>query len=1449
MSNKNKSKYRVVVILGMHRSGTSALTRSLSLLGVDLGDNLIPGIKDNNEKGFFEDVEINSFNNELLIFLNSSWDHLALIDEEVLLQDRLAPFKMRACEILRAKIGGRPFGIKDPRIARLLPFWNDVFDHLDLEVNYIIAVRHPISVAQSLHRRDDFVLEKGYYLWMQHVLLAVQGSSGYKRIVVDFDLLMGNAQFQLSRISKAFDLPFDNKCDEFLKYDSEFLEDRLRHTKYEFEDLSIFPEIPHHLYETYDLMLRFSRNEEDINSDKSLKEFNLLFSGLQSMRPALAYMASMDVGLKKREERIAQLNQDIAHRDQNIELEKLLEKVLQSNSWRITKPFRFIRRNLASNPLATIRPHAARRAHSAWHTLPLSTSNKQKLKNTAFSYLSFLFRQTESYQRWKKNGLYIKNDLDIDSESLNDHTSDITYSHESTNQYIPRLNTQPFKNYSVKLICFYLPQFHPIPENDAWWGDGFTEWTNVKPAAPQFEGHYQPHVPGELAYYNLLDPSVQHRQVELAKLYGIGGFCFYFYWFGGKRLLEKPIENYLNDKSLDLPFCLCWANENWSRRWDGLDSELLIAQQYSPEDDLAFIEHVAQYMHDSRYIRINGKPLLIVYRPNLLPSARDTAERWRNWCSQNGIGPIYLAYTQSFENVDPAVYGFDAAIEFPPNNSSPPDITDHVVPIVENFQSTVYDWRIFVKRSEAYHSPDYMLFRSVCPSWDNTARRKNKGTIFHHASPKLFTEWLTNAFVDTMTRIENKDEQIVFVNAWNEWAEGAHLEPDLRYGYAWLQAIRDAHQAVMSRKKRIVVVAHDAHPHGAQILCLNIVRYFKEYFSIDVDLIMLGEGPLTDKYAQYATVHQLNLDAVDQASIDTLLDGLRKQGAQAAIVNTAVAGNIIPHLNRFNFDIVTLVHEMPGVLKEYGGHGLNQQSTNIANMADRIVFAAEQVKEGFESFLGRSVSQAVIRPQGLYLRSLLREGIDKETVRTRVRQKLGLPKNARIIMCAGYADHRKGFDFFVRACMSVIQRLPNTYALWVGHLDQIFVDQSLAPATAEGIKERFIFTGLVEQPQEYFLAADLYALTSREDPFPSVVMEALDALTPVVAFRGCGGFENLLKRDCGVLVPPEDTEAFAEALIELLQDPQCARMLAETGRNIVETELSFRHYLFDLMSFARLSIPKVSVVVPNYNYEKYIRQRLDTVAHQTYPIFELIVLDDCSPDNSVAVIQEFLKGCQLPHRLEINEHNSGSVFRQWQKGVEMARGDLIWIAEADDLAEPEFLERLVPFFNDPKVVLAYTQSKQIDENDNILADDYLAYTNDVGEYWRQDYVVAGQQEIKRALCIKNTIPNVSGVLFRRTAINDVLTTHGQELIQYRVAGDWLLYLRLAMMGNLAFSANSLNLHRRHIHSVTQVHNHLDEVISLQAFAAQLVDLDESQLAAISAYQEKLRDHFAQAEAM
>ncbi|MDW7643565.1 MAG: glycoside hydrolase family 99-like domain-containing protein, partial [Desulfuromonadales bacterium] len=507
----------------------------------------------------------------------------------------------------------------------------------------------------------------------------------------------------------------------------------------------------------------------------------------------------------ERDGQLENLHHLVAERDgQIIALKCKFKEVLNSKSWTLTAPLRNFRRVLTRAVKCSLWNQIITVVKKIWHSFPIPTQAKEKLKGILFTHAPFMFRHMVAYKNW------------IDHQSLvvdNAQNPLIPETVQSAEGYVPLLQATPLEDKPVKLICFYLPQFHPIPENDEWWGEGFTEWTNVQPAQPQFVGHYQPHIPGELGYYNLLEPLVQRRQVELAKLYGISGFCFYFYWFGGTRLLEAPIENYLHDRSLDLPFCLCWANENWSRRWDGLESDILISQKHSPEDDIEFIAHVTRYMKDDRYIRIDGKPLLLVYRPSLLPAARETVKRWRGWCLENEIGEIYLAYTQSFENMDPSTYGFDAAIEFPPNNSAPPNITNSVKRKADgDFLGEVYDWRVFVERSKNYNDPGYKLFRSVNPGWDNTARKKNKGNIFLNNTPQGYQEWLHNAIIDTQRRFVNADERVVFINAWNEWAEGAHLEPDQRNGYAYLEATRMAQvrttHCMLPDSKSIAIIIH-----------------------------------------------------------------------------------------------------------------------------------------------------------------------------------------------------------------------------------------------------------------------------------------------------------------------------------------------------------------------------------------------------------------------------------------------------------------------------------------------------------------------------------------------------------------------------------------------------------------------------------------------------------------
>jgi GT2 family glycosyltransferase len=343
----------------------------------------------------------------------------------------------------------------------------------------------------------------------------------------------------------------------------------------------------------------------------------------------------------------------------------------------------------------------------------------------------------------------------------------------------------------IKLIAFYLPQFHPIPENDLWWGKGFTEWTNVTKAKPNFEGHYQPQLPADLGFYDLRVPEVREEQANLAKKYGIYGFCYYYYWFNGKRLLHTPLDEVLKTGKPDFPFCICWANENWTRCWDGGNSELLMAQQHSHEDDLNFIKNLVPAFNDKRYIRINSKPLLLIYRADLLPNPQKTTEIWRNHCLKEGIGEIFIAYTQSFSLAKClSVSGFDAGVEFPPHNLGPTiPVPDHN--INTNFSGVYYDYKDIVHNFINKPHSKFNIFRSVLPSWDNTARRQNNSHIIINSTPEYYEKWLKNIVNETRA-FKFGDEKIVFIVAWNEWAEGNYLEPNTKYGHKYLEATKNA---------------------------------------------------------------------------------------------------------------------------------------------------------------------------------------------------------------------------------------------------------------------------------------------------------------------------------------------------------------------------------------------------------------------------------------------------------------------------------------------------------------------------------------------------------------------------------------------------------------------------------------------------------------------------------
>lgn len=378
------------------------------------------------------------------------------------------------------------------------------------------------------------------------------------------------------------------------------------------------------------------------------------------------------------------------------------------------------------------------------------------------------------------------------------HGSDSMTSHNGTSR--------------VRLLAFYLTQFHPTPENDRWWGRGFTEWTNVTKATPLFNDHYQPYLPADLGFYDLRLAETRRDQIDLAKQYGIDGFCYHYYWFSGTRILNQPLDAMLADQSHDMPFCLCWANENWTRRWDAAEHEILIAQKYQPEDDINFIKSLIPFFNDPRYVRLNGAPVLIVYRPQHLPNAKRTLATWQDYCREIGIPKIHLVAALTHGNEDYAQYGFDSGVEFPPHNLKTGNV-NHRISFHAPFHGNVMEYHNVAQSflDHVYRHRD--VFRTVFPSWDNTARTGSRALIHLNGTPENYEYWLAESIRRTKRDFPDED-RFVFINAWNEWAEGCHLEPGRRYGLGFLEATLRAKSGLST----LTDFSHKSLPAAAEII-------------------------------------------------------------------------------------------------------------------------------------------------------------------------------------------------------------------------------------------------------------------------------------------------------------------------------------------------------------------------------------------------------------------------------------------------------------------------------------------------------------------------------------------------------------------------------------------------------------------------------------------------------
>ncbi|HUU34986.1 MAG TPA: glycoside hydrolase family 99-like domain-containing protein, partial [Vicinamibacterales bacterium] len=1000
---------------------------------------------------------------------------------------------------------------------------------------------------------------------------------------------------------------------------------------------------------------------------------------------------------------------------------------------------------------------------------------------------------------------------------------------------------QPATNLAalVKLIAFYLPQYHPIPQNDAWWGRGFTEWTNVSKAVPQFVGHYQPHLPGELGFYDLRVPDVQRRQVELARQYGLAGFCFYYYWFGGTRLLERPLQQFMADPAIDFPFCVCWANENWTRRWDGREDHVLMSQDHGHDRDAEFMVDLEPALRHKNYIRINGRPVVLVYRPLLLPDPAATATRWREHCQRVGLGNPFLVATHSFDSVDPLTIGFDAAVEFPPNTGGrelPMDITSSLVTGHANYAGTVYRyddmWRGRLERP----APAYPFFRGVCPGFDNEARRPGNGSTYAFSTPASYGRWL-EAACRVALRQPDPDQRLVFVNAWNEWAEGAHLEPDRRFGYAYLAETRKVVQG-LHQDWTMLVVSHDACRGGAQRVLLDYIAWLTRHTAIRVKVLCLAPGEWLPRFHALAdTVLWADVEAQARAArepdiTNRILDFCG--GAPALIYgNSVAAGRVYAALQKVPAPIVTHVHELESSIQRYASAWFD----DVLARSAQFIACSEPVRQNLVTTHG--VAARLVSMVYSSIDAAQSDAPVDTDARAALRLALGLPRAAHLVMGCGIGmPFRKGADLFIEVGRRLVQRgVSDAHLCWIGEFPGDECDSEhgewsthLARVQAEGLPVTFL--GVQDDVTPYLRAADVFLLTSREDPFPLVALEAAECAVPIVCFAGAGGMPAFVADDAGAVVPFADVEAMATEVAAMCRDEARRETLGRRAREKLlgrfTTKVTAPH-LFSVSRAVAGRAPAVSVVVPNYNHARYLRERLDSIFAQTFRDIEVIVLDDASTDDSLAVVAEYQYLADV--RVIGGEQNSGSTFTQWLKGIDAAHAEVIWMAESDDGCAPEFLETLLPHMRDPGVKLAYANSHVWNEQSDVVGDytsnPYLTTLS--ATKWTQPYRVAAEQEMNDGLGVKNTILSASAVLFRKFDLDAATRTALQSM---RMAGDWLFYAHAAAGGDIAYTPKKLSCHRRHDESVVgkllkqhRVEEFFREFHTVQAWIASHYHLD------------------------
>jgi hypothetical protein len=945
------------------------------------------------------------------------------------------------------------------------------------------------------------------------------------------------------------------------------------------------------------------------------------------------------------------------------------------------------------------------------------------------------------------------------------------------------------------VLAYYLPQFHAIRENNNWWGKGFTEWTNLMRGTPRFAGHYQPRIPRDLGFYDLNSSHAMMRQIKMARDAGIGGFVFYFYWFNGKRLLEGPVERFLSDRSLDIPFCLMWANENWTRRWDGLDSDILISQGYRESDDYALVECFVRHFKDPRYIRLRGRPLLMIYRPAIIPDVAKRITRWREIFRETFLEDPILIMIQGFGTNDPRDFELDGAVEFPPHKicAGLPSISSELDWLDPDASSRVVSFEDAVKASLSEPNPEFPLIKAAFPGWDNDPRREGHGMTVQGATPDAFQAWLSK-LIQRAQDTPFFGKPIVCLNAWNEWAEGAYLEPDVHFGGAFLNAVGRAISGniTVATRKKLLLVGLSADQSETSVFLLALARQLRAVHGFSIQFLLLEGGPLIADYAAEAPVLVMgeNRDFDRQVSI------FASRGFRRAILNTISTGRICRTLHGHEITTTLIASDLPSKVFK---RDLSDTVRLAIEPPRRMIFSSSSSQDHFEKLVvskSGSLPHMTVLPPCL---SIL-VAFDAKS-RDRVRKELNIPREGTLLLGVGVGSLENGFDLFFQVWRNSQSGLTRPHCVWFGELDRQLetymmpeIEAALAAGTFHIIVEFNDTSGL-------FSAADAFLLTSRNDPLPPAVLQAVTTGLPSVAFIGSGWRSDFLAaHDAGRVVAFADIRAMTLAATQLSGDT-ITRESCRTARlsKLNETLSSFPKYAFELIAAADPISLQVSVAVLGQGSANYLSLRLQSIFNQTLPVREVVVLESRPIDDNLAVPLTSIQiqySCLAPVAETAEPRRA---LEQWREATAAATGEYFWMANIVDDNSPDFLEKATDALQcDERIVLVICNSTPIDSIGGPTGLSYKENFDMVSPgLLDSDTCFEGKEFIARSLVQDIPLNSSSAIIWRRAPLHKVLTTielaaslSGTDLIRRLVA-----HILKEPEARVAYLAAPLSRHR------------------------------------------------------